>query len=242
MRTAAIAPDLRFGLAAVLADPASSVEIGGVAIRVEGCLPESAAMPRYLRYADRDTVIVADEVGELGELESCLSEQIHATAESGALDDLSTAVIALDAVDHCFRESGLWPGNIYLAGVGALAVVLDLVHGAGCVGIEAQTVLRELAALELGYVFPIAGKFCSGAYDGRIQYRLNGWGRSLARRLTAPPSGGARAAAYRQAISKHIAGERQRYASFLAGLDVACQHYGGDQLDPALALPIPVLA
>ena len=45
--------------------------------------------------------------------------------------------------------------------------------------------LRELAALELVYLFPIAGKFRSGAYDGQIQYRLNGWGRALAARLTA---------------------------------------------------------
>jgi hypothetical protein len=242
VRAAAIAPDLRFGLAGALADPGSSFEIGGVAIRAEGCLPQAAAIPRYLRYADRDAVIVATGVGELGELESCLSDHIHAAAEHDAMDDLSTAVIALDAVDRCFRESGLWPGNIYLAGVEALAVVLDLAPEARCAGLEVEAVLRELAALELGYLFPIAGKFRSGAYDGRIQYRLNGWGRALAQRLTGSPGGGAQAGAYSQAISRHIAGERQRYASFLTRLDVSRQHYGGDRLDPALALPIPVLA
>ncbi|HUZ56454.1 MAG TPA: hypothetical protein VMU94_28510 [Streptosporangiaceae bacterium] len=238
---AAIAPDFRFGAAGALADPASSVEIGGLVIRAEGCLPQSAAIPRYLRYADRDAVIVAEGVGEFEGLESCLSDQIRASAECDALEDLSTAVIALDAVDRCFRESGLWPGNIYLAGVGALAVVLDLGQDDRCADIDAEAVLRELAALELGYLFPIAGKFRSGAYDGQIQYRLNGWGRSLARRLTAPPGGRARAAAFRQALSRHIARERQCYASFLAGLDVAHQRYGGDRLDPALALPIPIL-
>jgi hypothetical protein len=242
VRAAEIAPDLRFGAARALADPGCLVTIGGVVIRAEGCLPQSPAIPRYLRYADRDAVIMADRVSRLGELESCLGNQIRATAAPGAPDDLSAAVIALDAVDSCFRESGLWSGNIYLAGVGALPVVLDLLQNAGPARREPEAVLRELAALELAYLFPIAGKFRSGAYDGQVQYRLNGWGRSLAGRLTATPSGAAQSAACQRAISQHLAGERHRYASFLAGLDVARQHYAGDQLDLALALPIPILA
>ncbi|HVB46125.1 MAG TPA: hypothetical protein VNF47_25930 [Streptosporangiaceae bacterium] len=105
---AAIAPDLRFGAAGALADPARSVEIGGLVIRAEGCLPQSAAIPRYLRYADRDAVIVADGVGELQGLESCLSDQIRAGAECDALDELSTAVIALDAVVPRLSDPIAW--------------------------------------------------------------------------------------------------------------------------------------
>ena len=104
-----------------------------------------------------------------------------------------------------------------------------------------EKVLRELAALELIYLFPIAGKFRSGAYDGQIQYRLNGWGRALAARLTAAPAGAAQAGAYRQELSAHLAREFERYGSFLSQLDVARQDYGGNRLDDALTLPIPVL-
>ena len=87
-------------------------------------------------------------------------------------------MVALDAVDRCFRESGLWPGNIYLAGAEAL-YGLALTHGRHRWLFRGpETVLRELAALELVYLFPVAGKFRSGAYDGQIQYRLNGWGRA----------------------------------------------------------------
>jgi hypothetical protein len=64
----------------------------------------------------------------------------------------------------------------------------------------------------------------------------------LAQRLTAAHGGAARAAAYRQAVGMHVAVNRERYAFFLAGLDVARQHYCGDQLELALALPIPILA
>jgi hypothetical protein len=242
VRAAAIAPDLRFAAARALADSAPLVLTGGVTVRAEGCLLLLSGVPAYLRYADRDAVILADGLGELRDLEACLAEQIRAVAESGALDDLSAAVIALDAVDRCFRESGLWPGNIYLAGTGALAVVMDLVNAVGPARREPEAVLRELAALELAYLFSIAGKFRSGAYDGQVQYRLNGWGRALAQRLTAAHSGTARAAAHRQAVSMHVAANHERYASFLAGLDVARQHYSRDQLDLALALPIPILA
>jgi hypothetical protein len=239
---AAIAPDLRFGVARALADSAPLVLAGGVGIRAEGCLLTLPTVPVYLRYADRDAVIVADGVESLSELEPCLGEQIGVVAESGGLDAIGEAVIALDAVDRCFRESGLWPGNIYLAGIGALTVVMDLVRVAEHACREPEVVLRELAALELAYLFPIAGKFRSGVYDGQVQYRLNGWGRALAERLTASHFGAPRAAVYRQAVSRRLADHCDRYVSFLAGLDVARQHCGGDQLEAALALPIPVLA
>jgi hypothetical protein len=169
VRAASIAPDLRFGAAGALADPASAVPVGDAVIRAEGCLPPSPAIPRYLRYADRDAVIVADGADGPGELESCLVEQIRATAESSVVHDLGAAVITLDTVDRCFRESGLWPGNIYLAGAGALAAVLALVQNARSEGREPEAVLRELAALELAYLFPVAGKFRSGAYDDQVQ-------------------------------------------------------------------------
>jgi hypothetical protein len=185
---------------------------------------------------------VTDGVGSLGELESCLTERIQALADSGGWGDMGAAVIALDVVDRCFREAGLWPGNIYLAGPETLRVVLDLAGGdAGLLPRGPEPVLRELAALELAYLFPVAGKFRAGAYDGQIQYRLSGWGRALARRLTAGQSGAARADLYRKAIARNVGREDERYRSFLGGLNVGRQDYHGNKLDGALALPIPVL-
>jgi hypothetical protein len=241
IRASAITPDLRFGAARALSDPASPVVVGDVALRAEGCLPQSSAIPIYLRYSDRDAVIVADGIEDASQLESWLNSQVQAMAESSALDDLGTAVVVLDALDCCFRESGLWRGNIYLAGVGALAVVLDLVGAGDGAHRQPGVVVRELAALELVYLFPVAGKFRSGEYDGQVQYRLNGWGRALAARLTAGRAGAARAVEYRRKLTEHVVAERERYRSFLDGLDVARQEYRGNRLDDALTLPIPVL-
>jgi hypothetical protein len=78
-------------------------------------------------------------------------------------------------------------------------------------------------------------------YDGQVQFRLNGWGRALALRFTHTPLGAKRAAAFRQLIGGHLAGEFQHYESFLSQFDVARQHYRDDRLDDALSLPIPVL-
>lgn len=242
VRAASIAPDLRFGVAGVLADPAGVVLASDVTIRTEGCLPLSPLIPRYLRYAHREVLLVTDGAGSLGELVSCLSECIHTLADSGGWGDLGAAVIALDAVDRCFRAAGLWTGNIYLAGPEALRVVLDLVkEDAGQLPRGPEPVLRELAALELAYLFPVAGKFRAGAYDGQIQYRLNGWGRALARRLTAGQSGAAWADLYRRAVTEHVRREHQLYRSFLDGMDVGRQGYDGNKLTGAFALPIPVL-
>ena len=52
-----IAPDLRFGAADALADPHTSVLVGDVTLHAQGCLPPWPAFPRYLRYADRETII-----------------------------------------------------------------------------------------------------------------------------------------------------------------------------------------
>src|ERR1022692_2218830 len=97
-RAASIARDLRFAAAGALTNPAGFVLVSGVALRAEGCLPQSSAIPRYLRYADRDAVIVAEGVDRLSELESCLGGQIRVTGERGASGELNAAVIALDSV------------------------------------------------------------------------------------------------------------------------------------------------
>lgn len=102
-------------------------------------------------------------------------------------------------------------------------------------------VVRELAALELAYLFPVAGKFRAGRYDGQVQYRLNGWGRSLAGRLVAGRAGAACARDLRQAVRRHLAAESERYEVFLRGLDAGRQDYAGDVLAAALELPVPVL-
>lgn len=241
VRACDVPPDLRFAAVSALAEPASCVIVGGLPIRAEGCLPDSPEVPAYLRFADRDAVIVGDGVDVRGDLERCLAAQILADAEGDRIDDLSESVVVLDVVDRAFRESGLWRGNIYLAGTHALPAVMSLAGATEPAVPDPGTVVRELAALELAYLFPVAGKFRSGGYDGQVQYRLNGWGRALAQRLTAGPRGAGRAASYQRAISQHLARQWQRYAAFLAGLDVARQDYGGNRLDQALALPIPVL-
>ena len=237
---ASIPPDLRFGTADILADPATGDLIGDVTLHAQGSLPPWPAFPRYLRYADRETVIIADGIDEPAELEACLAQVIREISGSGSFNDLDAAVVALDAVDRCFRESGLWVGNIYLAGAETLRLALDVMGDAPLFR-GPEPVLRELAALELVYLFPIAGKFRSGAYDGQVQYRLNGWGRALAARLTTAPAGAAQAGDYRQELNAHLAHEFERYGSFLSQLDVARQDYGGNRLDDALTLPIPVL-
>ena len=207
VRVADLAPDVRFGVAPALADPGCPLRIGDIVIGAEGCLPPSPAVPSHLRYADRDTVLLVGGISDLGELECRLGDHVQAMGESGVLDDLGTAVIVLDAVDRCFRESGLWDGNIYLAGTQALTTVLGLAgavqprHGGPGV------TTRELAALELVYLFPVARKFRAGAYDGQVQYRLNGWGRSVAVRLAGTSAGAERAAACRRAIGRHLAAE-----------------------------------
>jgi hypothetical protein len=234
---AALAPDLRYGAAPALAAAGGAQAIGHVVIRAEGCLPLWGAVPTYLRYSDRNAVLCADGVAKEEELEGCLGDYVQALGRQRDLDDLSAAVVVLDAVDHCFRESGLWAGNIYLA------AALDLAGIARPRSRAPEMVSRELAALELAYLFPVARKFRSGTdYDGQVQYRLNGWGRAVAMRLACSRAGADRAAACRRALSGHLAGHRHRYAAFLSQLEAGRPDPDGSRLEQALTLPVPVLA
>jgi len=236
---ASIAPDVRFGLVDAFASSPAERRFGGPVLAVAGQL-QTLDVPGYLRYGDRDAEVLADRF-ELVDVERELVRRIGVLAESGPVDDLSLAVIALDAADHCFREAGLWRGNIYLAGAQALAAVLEVAGVDAVGGRDPRIVIRELAALELAYLFPVAGKFRAGRYDGQVQFRLNGWGRSLALRLVAGNAGATLARDLRRGIDGHLAAGRARYESFLRELDVARQEYRGDVLDLALGLPIPVL-
>ncbi len=117
-------------------------------------------MPDYLRYCDRGAeVLVRGQV----DVERELARRIGVLAQCGPVDDLSLVVMALDAADRGFRESGLWRGNIYLAGAPALMAVLEI-GGVEPVGLrDPLTVIRELAALELAYLFPVAG--CCASFN-----------------------------------------------------------------------------
>jgi len=239
IRLSSLPPDLRFGLVGTIAHPEAFPTLAHMSVHVTGCLSASPTAPAYLRYSDRDAELLVIGIGEPLDVERELAERIHAMGECEEIDDLSAAVVVLDVVDRCFRDAGLWRGNVYLAGGAALPAVLEIVDAG--FRREPAIVMRELAALELAYLFPIAGKFRSGKYDGQVQYRLNGWGRALAARLSAGPVGAARAGEYRELFGRHLAEEGEKYASFLRELDVARQDYRGDILDRAMELPIPVL-
>ncbi len=236
-----IQPDLRFGLASLLANPCCTAAIGSVTMHATGSLPVTPGISSYLRYADREAEIVVDSHGDRVVIEDELTRRIGLLGESGPLRDLSAAVVALDAVDRCFREAGLWRGNIYLAGARALDEVLLLGKVNAETNRETLALIRDLAALELAYLFPIAGKFRSGRYDGQVQYRLNGWGRALAGRLTSGHAGATLAERLRLAIARQLETDSERYKAFLRELDIARQDYDGDLLAVALELPIPVL-
>jgi hypothetical protein len=196
-----IAPDLRFGLAGMIAFPQAFPALGGVRASVAGRILAPAAVPAYLRYADRDAELIVSGFGQVVDVERELADGIHAIGESGDLGGLGMAVVVLDAIDSCFRDSGLWSGNIYLAGGRALTAAFEVAgaDAGGC--FDSVVVMLELAALELAYLFPVAGKFRSGRYDGQVQYRLNGWGRVLAGRLAGGRTG-VRAEEFRRRIGR----------------------------------------
>jgi ATP phosphoribosyltransferase len=240
MRAAAIPPDLRFAAARALAAPGTVVTVNDVLLHARPSTPAEVELPPYLRFTDRDAVVSASSpTGE-----DDLLALLDAALAGSATGPWATAVITLSVVDAAFRELDLWPGNIYFAGVGALGVALDLVAGLeprprdpG----EAEQTLRALNGLELVYLFPVAPKFRNGAYDGEIQYRLNGWGRALARRLAAGEGGRARTETARRHLTAHLQAHRAQYAAALDGLDVTRQEYAGDPFSRTSALPLPVL-
>lgn len=241
--SAALPPDLRFAALEALALPGVPVVVGGLTLRGVSTLPAGPAIPDYLRYADRRSAFdIVDAVPSRG-LHTVLAEALQGVDERAFGRGLASAVQGLAAVDDSFRATGLWRGNIYLAGAQALKAVLGLIGEAGVLPLlpDLELALRELHSLELVYLFPVAPKFRGGAYDGQVQYRLNGWGRALAHRLAGSDAGRERAELASRAITAHLVQEREAYGQFLSGLDLVRQDYERDQLALALQLPVPVL-
>lgn len=164
---AALPPDLRYAAAPALRHPGDAQAIGDVTVRAQGCLPLREPIPAYLRYSDRSAILSADGVQSAEQLEACLAEHLRAVGEHWP-EPLGAAVVVMDAVDFCFRECGLWAGNIYFAGTGALTKALGLAGDKPSQAWDPRAVSQELAALELAYLFPVARKFRSGAYDGEV--------------------------------------------------------------------------
>jgi hypothetical protein len=236
-----VPPDLRFAAAPALARPGNECLPlgGGVELRVRSALDRPDLLPAYLLYADRDAALETDPAlpddALLERLAPCLSRRGD---ERQA--DLALAIGALRILDDVFRAAGLWLGNVYLAGCRGLESLIRALSWTLSAGAESHGLLRELAALELIYLFPVAAKFRQGAYDGEVQFRLNGWGRSLAAALpwplTPPMSAGATAA-----LTAHVRSHRDAYARHLGTLEVSRQTYAADVFAGAQNLPIPVL-
>jgi hypothetical protein len=240
VRLAAMSPDLRFALAGPIAYPAMFPRLGEVSVAITSCVPAPPAAPAYLRYADRDATLAVDPVDEEFDLEEALAGRIRAIGQSGKLDDLALTVVVLDVVDSCFRESGLLDGNIYLVDEPALIAALEIAGAGHVLCLDPVSIMRELAALELAYLFPVASKFRAGMYDGQVQYRLNGWGLTLARRLAVGRTA-EHATGFRRMIGLHLAAEYQEYALYLRKLDDGRRESATDLLFETMLLPIPVL-
>lgn len=238
----ALPPDLRFAAAGPLGQPGVPFDVGGSEVRARGEIPEDVEVARHLRYADRGSVLIVD-AEPVKDARLWFGDAID-RGVGASPPALTAAVLTLAAVDDAFRTAGLWRGNIYLAGVDALRAaqqIAGLATDSHAGRAESLNTLRELQSLELVYLFPVAPKFRRGVYDGEIQFRLNGWGRALANRLTLCASWSQRARGAGEAVQRHVVAERAQYAEFLSDLDLVKQEYAGDRLEDSRRMPIPVL-
>ncbi len=243
-----VPPDLRFAAAPALARPGHlSLRLSaGAELRATTTLPRPLSIPAYLLYADHDAVLVASGVTTHTELFELLAGSL-AEERQQQHASLGQTVCALGVVDEVFRSTGLWQGNIYLAGyrsLHALGLVLSWPLSIGSAATDtaaaAEQVLRELHALELIYMFPVAAKFRGGGYDGDVQFRLNGWGRALASRLPWPLTSAAYTRA-RDTLRTHLDENRAAYTRHLGSFELSRQTYASDLFAAAQMLPIPVL-
>ncbi|MGW4443890.1 hypothetical protein [Streptomyces sp. NPDC004682] len=161
-----------------------------------------------------------------------------------ALAEPLRLVSTLALWDEVVRESGVYPGNIYLASERSVALLLSTAHPDGGESprpVPLPELLEQLHALELLYRFPVAYKF-RGAHGRERQCRINGWGRLLFRLLAAAPGDPYGIAAARARLSGHVAAYRDAYRR---GVDAAraAEDGSGERIWAGIHAeqPIPVL-
>jgi hypothetical protein len=152
-------------------------------------------------------------------------------------------VLALAVWDSEFRAAGLYAGNIYLASEASVRPLLRVVGLPSEPDVvaddELDESLRRLVEVELIYRFPVAVKF-RGEFGPDKQFRLNGWGRRLASRVTSD-LGVDRTDALHTAAARHLELHRALYAAhmdLLADLDA---HPVGSAWTSSTQLPVGVL-
>jgi hypothetical protein len=236
-----VPPDIRFAALPALARPGSGrMPLGADGIlRAKTTLAHPESMPTYLLLADRDAELVADGPQSDEELLELLAASLR--QECGQpQSDLILLVGAMEILDRAFRATGLWRGNIYLAGYQSLESLTRVLSWTAATSAGVPELLRDLQALELIYLFPVASKFRRGRHDGDVQFRLNGWGRSLASRLPWPLTSAMKDSAS-ALLAAHLDTHHDAYARHLSNFDVNQQEYAADLFAAAKDLPIPVL-
>lgn len=152
--------------------------------------------------------------------------------------DLAQVVLALFAWDDLFRVLTLFDGNVYIGAQSSLDNLMQI--AAAPIAYETAKLLAELQALELIYQFPIARKF-RGHYDGTTQFRLNGWGRSLASLLLRSHEGKKVYSSANANLKLHLERHFERYCAHLQQLPTLLDESSERAWWSAKRLPVAVL-
>lgn len=151
-------------------------------------------------------------------------------------------VTTLALWDEVVRESGVYPGSIYLASEAAVARLLTTAHDcAPPSSVELPELLEQLHALELLYRFPVPCKF-RGGHGRERQCRINGWGRLLFRLLCEADTDPYGIGAARERLTEHLGTHREAYLRGVRAATAAPDGAGAGVWESIHAeQPIPVL-
>lgn len=176
-------------------------------------------------------------------LSAAAREIAHSMNGHDELTGVLLVVLALAHWDQQFRDSGLFPGNIYLSSESSLPRLI------ACSGLpdfclpsplQVHSTLDGLFHHELIYRFPVALKF-RAQYARDRQFRLNCWGRRLAQRIQMGDAGTRISEQIGERIRTHLSMHCDDYSRHVALLRDLDAHDLGAAWISASSLPIGVL-
>ncbi|TFE24466.1 hypothetical protein E0F15_21695 [Frankia sp. B2] len=176
-------------------------------------------------------------------LSTAAREIAHSMYGHTELIGVLQVVLALAHWDQEFRDSGLFPGNIYLASESSLPRLIACSGlPSSCLSgpLQVQSTLDGLFRNELIYRFPVALKF-RAQYGRDRQFRLNCWGRRLARRIQIGDAGKRISKQIGECIRTHLDRHCDDYGRHVALLRDLDAHDMGAAWLSASSLPIGVL-
>jgi hypothetical protein len=193
-------------------------------VTIESSLLECSIEPATKMHDRSLRLRYPDSLSTIGLVQALNQWGLVCARDSAIADHVAVMEVAV-AVDWAVRHTDLFAGNPYFASARSVGEAAEM--GRVATRLPVEDVIVDLAACDLAYRLPLAGKF-AGCYASQYQCRANFWARQyvMDRSMVDPDS---RFEQLCDCYAAHLDVHRDAYAAVFASLRTATDRHPSGQ-------------